>query len=172
MKTNTITVTIEGTSPLLMSRYPGEVKGIAKKEPAEIAEISAYRDPQGGLCVPGVNIWRALVQGAAHTKKGKSSLKRDAAGGLTVTPELVALGTKEYNIDARSIVNPSTGGRSMCYRARLEHWKLTFDLTYEETLFSLKDVNKIIEDTGERVGLLSFRPEKMGWFGKFRPAKH
>jgi hypothetical protein len=166
----TIKVTIKGTSPLLMHAFPMEpVEAIEKKSKEEQAEYSAYRDPDTKmLYIPGVAIQRTLIGAAAYSKgKGRASLQKIAAACLIVTPERVSLGVKDFNIDSRPVVVPATRGRIIRHRPRLDEWACTFTLEYDETLLTEKNVRAIVDDAGKRVGLLDFRPEKKGPFGRF-----
>jgi hypothetical protein len=167
----TIHVRIKGISPLLMHRFPLEtVEAVEKKTPAEQAEISAYRIPgdDNELYIPGINIQRALVSAATFSKgKGRASLQKQAAAGMMITSEYCGLGTDEYQIDARPVVVPATKGRVVRYRPRLDAWEVSFYLEYDETLLKEVEVKRIVDDCGSRVGLLDFRPERKGSFGRF-----
>jgi hypothetical protein len=165
-----IEVRITGISPLLMHRYPAiAIESLEKKPIEEQAELCAYRDEaSGGLYVPGNALMRALVNGAAYSKgKGRASLAKVASAGIFVSPEYLDLGVSKYEIDARSVVIPATRGRVMRYRPKLSTWSVGFTLEYDETLMTPEQVRRIVDDTGQRVGLLEFRPEKKGPFGRF-----
>lgn len=167
--TKQIEVTIKGKSPLMMHAYPMvPIEALEKKPPEEQAELSAYRDPKGELYIPGVGLQRALIAGATYSKgKGRASLQKAAAACFMVDPERVLLGTHDYVMDARPVVIPATKGRVMRYRPRLDDWEVTFILEYDDTLLSEVQTRQIVDDTGSRVGLLEFRPEKKGPFGRF-----
>ena len=169
MATKRIAVTIQGQSPLLMHQFPMiQVEVIEKLSAAEQAELAAYRDPEGRLYVPGLNLQRACVAGATFSKgKGRASLQKSAAACLVVTPEYVLLGQDTYAIDAWPVAVPATKGRILRYRLRFETWVLTFELEYDTALLSDVQVRRIVDDTGSRVGLLDFRPERKGPFGRF-----
>ena len=167
-------VTIRGTSPLLMKRYPLEpIEGVDKKPREEQAELAAYRIPRTGeLYIPGVAIQRALVKAAAYSKgKGRASLMKVAAACLMVQPEYVGLGTKKYEIDSRAVVVPATKGRIVRHRPRVDKWKVTFKLEWDQTLLNEMQVKRIVEDMGKRVGLLEFRPSCNGPFGRSEMTK-
>jgi len=152
-----------------MHRFPLlPIEAIEKKSPEEQAEIAAYRDEKTNeLYIPGVAIQRALVNAATYSKgKGRASLQKSAAACLMISPEYVLLGTKTYKMDARAVVIPATKGRVVRYRPRLDEWSCSFDLDYEDTLVKETEVRKIVDDMGERVGLLDFRPERKGPFGR------
>jgi hypothetical protein len=150
-----------------------KIEAIEKKEPAEQAEISAYRDTKTKcLYVPGNAVQQALVAAAAYSKgKGRSTLQKTAAACLLVTPEVLSTGQKEYIIDARAVVVPATGGRVVRYRPRLDEWEISFDITYEENLLKAAQVRRIVDDAGSLCGLLDYRPNRKGPFGRFMVTK-
>jgi hypothetical protein len=164
---------IVGTAPLLMNRFstdPGETKGLSKKTPAEIAEISCYRNKDTNeLILPALNLWRALVSGSKWSKgKGRSTLERIAAACLRIKDKEVSFGRQQYEVDARAVVNPMTHGRVLAYRPRLDAWELRFTVLYDSEYLSESDVRKIVADTGLRIGLCDFRVERKGFYGTFR----
>lgn len=166
-----VSVVIEGISPLLMHAYPlVSLEALEKRSPQEQAELAAYRDPDTGeLYLPGVAVQRALIAGAGFSKgKGRASLAKVAAACLMVEPERIGLGVREYAIDARPVVVPATRGRVVRYRPRLDHWRAQFDILYDPLLLTPLQVRRIVDDTGSRVGLLDFRPERKGPFGRFQ----
>jgi hypothetical protein len=153
-----------------MHTFPTEpIEAIEKRSPAEQAELSAYRDPETkALYVPGINIQRCLVAAAAYSKgKGRASLQKQVAACVLVSPERVPTGQTEYLIDSRPVVISATKGRIMRHRPRLDAWALTFAIQYDELLLTAQQLRRIVDDAGSRVGLLDFRPEKKGPFGRF-----
>lgn len=166
-----IDVSIQGITAILMHRFPME----PVKVPPELdtienqAERAAYREEDTGeLFVPGIALQRTMVNGATYSKgKGRATLQKPAAACLMVSPERVLLGTKEFKIDSRPVVMPSTRGRVVRHRPRIDDWKLSFELEYDDQLMSEVQVRQIVDDAGKRVGLLDFRPEKKGPFGRF-----
>lgn len=172
--TKTITVKITGLSPLLMHSYPMvPIEALEKKLPAEQAEYAAYRIPTGvdhagELCIPSTSMQRALVAGAAYSKgKGRATLQKPAAACLLVEDMYLPLNATTYEVDARPVVIPATKGRVVRYRPRLDKWATTFVLSYDDSLLSAKQVRQVVDDTGKNVGILDFRPEKKGPFGRF-----
>lgn len=166
----TIKVTIKGISPLLMHAFPMQpIEAIEKKTKEEQAEYSAYRDPDTRmLYIPGVAIQRTLIGAAAYSKgKGRASLQKIAAACMMVSPERVSLDELDFKIDSRPVVVPATRGRIIRHRPRLDEWECTFELEYDDVLLTEKQARTIVDDAGKRVGLLDFRPEKKGPFGRF-----
>lgn len=166
----TVEVKIRGISALLMHSFPlVPIEALEKKTPDEQAEFAAYRDPKTKeLYIPGPNLQRAFVSGASYSKgKGRGNLSRVAAACLIVSPERISLNTKTFVVDSRPIVVPATKGRVLRHRPRLDSWECIFQLEYDENLMTENQVRRIVDDTGSRVGLLDFRPEKRGPFGRF-----
>jgi len=163
------TVTIEGTSALLMKKYPEiPIEGFEKKTPQEQAELSSYRIPGSKeLYIPGVAIQRAIVNAATYSKgKGRASLQKTAAACIMVLPEFVGLGTDKFTVDSRPVVVPATKGRIMRHRPRIDNWQGSFGIEWDENLISEAQVKRIVEDMGTRVGLLEFRPACKGPYGR------
>jgi len=166
----TFDVTLKGVSPILMHAYPlNGAENIEKKTKEEQAEYSAYRIPETKeLFLPAICLQRALVSAATFSKgKGRATLQRNAAAGLLVEPERIGFGVKKYAIDARPVVVPATKGRIMRFRPRLSDWKVQCKISYDENLLTEPQVRRILDDCGQRVGLLDFRPERKGPFGRF-----
>lgn len=164
-----VSVEIKGKTPLLMHAYPmNPVDGIEKKTPDEQAEVAAYRDAESGeLYIPALCIQRCFVNGATYSKgKGRASLQKIVAACVFVSPEYVFLGTKEFKTDSRPVVVPATRGRIVRHRPRLDNWSCAFEIEYDETLMSESQMRKVVDDSLDRVGLLDFRPEKKGPFGR------
>jgi hypothetical protein len=72
-----------------------------------------------------------------------------------------------WEIDSRGVVVPSTGGRIVCHRPRLDDWCLEFTLILDTAMFSSKFVRLLVDDGGSKVGLGDFRPSRKGIFGRF-----
>ena len=171
MSTNIVACEIKGTSALLMHAYPmvEPPRGWEKSSPAEQAAVAEYRDPDTQeLYVPGIAIQRCLVAAATYSKgKGRASLQKQVAACVLVIPERISLGIKEYVVDSRPVVIPATKGRIVRHRPRFDNWRLTFSIEYDTELLSETDLRHVVDDAGSRVGLLDFRPEKKGPFGRF-----
>ena len=172
MSTKTIQCVIKGVpgSALLMHAYPlVPIEALEKKSPAEQAELASYRDPDtGNLYIPGIALQRAIVNGATYSKgKGRGSLQKPVAACVLVSPERCSLGVKDFVVDSRGVVIPATRGRVIRHRPRLNDWQVSFEIEYDPDLITETQLRRVIDDTGSRVGLLDFRPEKKGPFGRF-----
>ena len=177
----TIKISLEGTSPLLMNRYNVErelkrmkgIRNLNKVYDSEVeAEQSAYWTTSGKkeLCIPANCLYTALLGASSFHKIGKRSAKGILAGSIRIKPDEIKLGTAVYEIDTRPVVIARQ--RVLKSRAKLSEWKATFEIAYNEKLITTTTVIKdILEEAGERVGLLDFRPQKGGWFGTFKITK-
>jgi hypothetical protein len=153
-----------------MHAYPlVPIEALEKKSIEEQAEHAVYRDPDIGLLyIPGIAIQRALINGATYSKgKGRATLQKPVAACVLVNPERISLGVKDYKIDARPVVIPATKGRVMRFRPRIDEWQVTFEIEFDSNLLKESELRRVVDDTGSRVGLLDFRPEKKGPFGRF-----
>lgn len=174
-----IKVEITGVTPLLMAKFSEERLGAKKPDKnaseEEQAEVYAYRTEKGELMVPAICIFSSIMEGGKFSKRGKNkitTLKSSLVpAGISIVEEECLLGQKSYAVDRRSVVNPSTGGRIMSYRPRFDEWKLSFTLEVDEQEFSDREVKTLVQDAGSKCGLLSFRPSRKGWFGRFEITK-
>lgn len=163
-------VTITGVSPILMHNFAASgVEGLKNMTPEEQAEYSTYRkEDTRELCVPSANLQRCLVSAASFSKgKGRATLSKTVAACVFVDPVYLGLGTTEFEVDKRSVVVPATRGRIMRYRPRINEWSVAFELEWDDTLISANQMRRIVDDAGALVGLLDFRPERKGPFGRF-----
>ena len=85
---------------------------------------------------------------------------------MIVSPERISL-DGDYIIDSRPVVVPATGGRVIRYRPKFPEWELMFEIEFDDDLLKEDELRQIVDDTGKRVGVLDFRPEKKGPFGRF-----
>ena len=168
MNQKSISVTIQGTSPLLMHSFPlVPIEALEKKSPEEQAELAAYKAHEK-YYVPGVNIQRCLVSAATYSKgKGRGNLSRVVAACVTVVPEFSVLTPQKYQVDSRPVVVPATKGRVLRHRPRFDKWQIEVIVSFDADLLTEQQLRRVVDDGGSRVGLLDFRPEKRGPFGRF-----
>lgn len=175
--TKKIQVEIEGVGEGLLMHNPDAMSGdVVTKNPAKQydpkvdAEKAAYRDDNGQLYVPARCIKACLINAASWFKFGKKSAKPIIAGCTSIDPARVSLGTKTYDIDRRPVVVQ----RSRIMRARplLRKWKLKFNIVYNEKMIGETGIIlKILEEAGQRIGLLDNRPQRYGENGTFKVTK-
>lgn len=187
-----ITVTIQGITPLLMNRFT-EANEVAvsggtsvsfrgdKGTPRAQAEAKRYADKNGELYIPGPNIFAAIIAAGTFHKAGKSKLTTLRTSlipaGLMVDDLICPITDEEgepqteWEVDSRSVVIPSTGGRIMCHRPRVDRWQCTFTIDVDNSMFSPALVRAVIDDAGKKIGLGDYRPARKGPFGRFVVAR-
>lgn len=165
-----IEVTLKGLPPgILMHRFPMEpIEGLEKKSKEEQAEYSAYRNPDGDLYIPGPAVQQSLIAAATYSKgKGRGSLQKIVAASVFVLDGAISLGMKKYEIDSRAVVVPATGGRVVRHRPLIPEWEVSFELMFDDVLMTEKQMRKVVDDAGSLCGLLDYRPNCKGPFGRF-----
>jgi len=185
-----IQVEIQGSSPLLMNRFTeaaaakvsaGTSSAItvsAKGTPREQAEPKLYTMPDGRPMIPGPNIYRGIIDAGSFHKAGKKQITTQKSSLVPAGVQLEELECPLVNpfgapspvaweVDSRSVVNPSTGGRMMCHRPRFDAWKIGFTLVVDPSMFDEAIVRRLVDDMGSKIGLGDFRPARKGPFGRF-----
>lgn len=180
MKTGTINVTIEGISGLLMNKF-NVAEAIEQKkgrrttrsyDPVEDAEKSAYWSSKGKkeLIIPSQVIYASLLNASSFHKIGRRSAKAILAGSIRVDPSEISLGTDKYEVDIRPVVIQRA--RVIKGRAILPEWKASFKIIYNKDLIADEQIIKtILEEAGQRIGIMDFRPQKGGQYGTFKVIK-
>lgn len=176
---NRVAVKIQGTSALLMNSPHNlenkEGRKLKTWDKERQAEWVAYRIPkglpnEGQLYVPAEDVRAALINGGKHVKfKGAMTMKTVVASCVFISPEYLLLGRDTYNIDSRRVVMIVNGKKVAIIRHRpcIPGWALEFVLEYEDGQMTGDQLREIVEITGRRIGLLDYRPEHNGQFGRF-----
>lgn len=173
-------VTIKGLAPLLQHRFSEEKlyrvkkgggdKRLTEAEKRESAKQFLYVDSKGKVAQPSSHIEGAMIKAATDVKisgGGKKSYKDLVKGAVFVFPEYIPHKNQAWDVDERAVVNPTTRGRTMCYRPRLEKWELNFDLEVNDDRADEHAIKQILEIAGAQRGIGSYRPR----FGRFEITK-
>lgn len=187
---SSIKVAIQGSSPLLMNRFTEQAAAKVsagtstaimsgnRGTPREQAEPRLYTSANGHPIVPGPNVFRGLIDAGQFHKAGKSKITtyRSSlipAGMMVDDIECFVVDPfnngkpAKWEVDSRSVVNPTTSGRMMCHRPRFDAWALSFTLTVDDKMFDESLVRALVDDFGTKIGLGDFRPSRKGPFGRF-----
>lgn len=170
-----IDIEISGITPLLMHRFNIDDSGQAKDKditPREAAHKVCYINDEGRLYYPSTNIFSAIIEAGKFHKCGKVKVTTARSSlipaGLMIDDEIIFFTKPDtWEVDSRAVVIPSTGGRIVCHRPRLDKWCLNFTLTLDTQMFTTKFVRLVIDDAGSKVGLGDFRPSRKGIYGRF-----
>lgn len=164
-------VEVKGVAPLLFNRFPDEEnkegkskakKSIATKE--EQVEKSLYREEKGKVYQPSEHFVGAMVKAGANFKlEGKKTYKDVVKGGVFIEPLKIVHLKQGYVADWRGVVIPSTRGRVMKGRARMDDWGLKFELSCIDPRATEQDLKEILTYAGAYIGVGDYRPR----YGRF-----
>jgi hypothetical protein len=181
----TVTVEIRGTSPLLIHRFTetSEQASATRRvkvdnvNPRDEATKHAYIAPDGTFFFNAFSIPSAMSNaGANHKMRGsRKTLKFIVPSAVRMCSDTVTIlnghgPAQDFEVDSRPVTIPATKGKIMRHRPRFDCWGAKFDLVINDSLLSLDDVHKLLNEAGEYIGIGDFRPEKRGPFGCFRVA--
>lgn len=129
-------------------------------------EAAAYRTEDGELYIPSVAMHGTLITSSGNYKIGRRSSTPVVSGTLRIFPDEIRLGVKKYDIHATTVRIQRQ--RVVRFRPWLKAWKVRFFIIYDPT-FGLDDasIKNILTNSGQAVGLLDFRPQHRGTFGRF-----
>ncbi len=179
-----ITITIQGSSPLICNRFTEQAAETATAgsrssamgkdhgSPKEQAELKLYKGENGKFVIPQPNIFRCIIDGGRFFKTGKSLITSSKSSLIPACVQVLGIefeikSKDGWRVDERAIVNPSTRGRRLCYRPRFDDWQLTFDAEVDPEMITTKLFREIVDAAGKKIGLGDFRPDRKGPFGKF-----
>jgi len=167
-------VKIVGTKPLLMHAPTGlsdkpQLRRGERLEPKVEAEKCLYKDQNGNIVIPAVNI-KACIRDAGRNYRmpnRKATFSSMIKAGLEIKPfPYVPLTHNGWEIDIRPVV--VQGNRILRARPRFDEWSLEFQIVnLDPTMIPRDMLKRILIDAGKYYGLGDFRPE----FGTFRVEK-
>jgi hypothetical protein len=178
---------LNGTSPLLInnpqtadrlndwSQKIAELTGIKKRTDDEERQLqrlkwqaSLYHEPEIGPYLPGVAAWKAIVEAARLSRKGKQVER-----GLTPLTDLMPIeyaGPRDIEgmwdagiyVDKRDAV--PAGKRVMAVRARFPlDWAVRFEALFAPELVNERDLKSFADLAGRIIGIGTYRQR----FGRF-----
>jgi len=163
-------VRIAGTRPLLMHAPTGigdkpRLRRGEHLDPKTEAEMYLYRDPEGRIVIPSVNI-KACIREAGRNYRVSGRRTTFAAmirAGIDIRPyPYVPLIHNGWVVDIRPVVVQRN--RILRARPRFDEWALEFEIiNHDPTIIHADTLHRILIDAGKYYGLGDFRPE----FGTF-----
>jgi len=175
----TVSVTIEGSAPILFHRWDNEAieeKAKAKKnskaKKEDNIESYIYRNEAGEICIPGEYLRQSIILAAKYKADPRSPRKSASdlfkAGVVSLT-ELASLGVKDWDYLDRRRVMIQKQGITRTRPALQKGWRASFDiqvLTPEYIDSAL--LHEVIVQAGRLVALGDFRPT----FGRYFITKY
>ena len=181
----TIKFRLKGTAPLLMNN-PAKMQNNGAKEGAirgkptynadDEAKAAAYTFADGSLCFPSVGVRAGLLKASKgvtvtmNDSTRRTALAPQMSGTLLILEEFFPVtneageARQEYEKDQRRVMVQRAG--IIRTRAKVQDWYLDCLFQYVPVV-PVPVIADILRSAGEMVGLGDYRPEKMGWFGRF-----
>lgn len=169
MKVEKYFVKIKGTKPLLMHAPVGLGDNPKRRRgehltPEEEAEMYLYKDSEGKIVIPALNV-KAMLRDAGRNYKisgRKTTYGAMIKAGIDIEPFYIPLKHNGWKPDVRPVVVQRN--RILRARPRFDEWELEFVIINKDPNVLLRDtMRKIVEDAGKWIGLCDYRPE----FGLF-----
>ena len=171
------TVTVEGTTPLLMNRFRDaaiEGKATKKGEAKEMdVEDKLYLTEEKKPYIPSVYFWRAMIDAGKRLQvrgQKKATYSKIVGSVVEVSPDAIEIRGK-WEPYRTSAVNPMTKGRMMVTRPMFRKWSCTFEVIVNGDDVSAETINTLLVMAGQSTGVGDWRPEKKGKYGKFMVTK-
>jgi hypothetical protein len=150
--------------------------GMGRKKiptPEEEAASKVYRLPSGQLYVPSLAFKACLLNAASGQKIGKRAARTVLAASVFEEGEVCPLylpssgePIKEYEIDVRrAVVNKKCG--VLRARPKIPNWACEVKFNYVTDLASPETIEAALSEGGALFGILDYRPQKLGPFGRF-----
>ena len=185
--TVSVSVRIEGVSPLLMARIPpgalpripGAGAPVTVNKPTTeraVAESMLYTDEGGAPVIPHTNLFACLIEGGRYHKAGGKLVSTMKSSMIPACCEMrvadYPLETKAgWVVDSRIFRNAKTGDPGWTHRPRFDDWAVEFELIVDTTMMPPEVLRMVLETSGKRVGLCAYTPRHRGPFGKFKITK-
>lgn len=176
----TVRIQLKGLSALLMNNPTSMTRPEGTKlsrktipPPEEEAASKRYLLPDGNFYIPAIAIRSSMLNGAKGYRIGKMSAREILSAAVTLTDEVFPLkrngnpiGGNDYSIEIRRAVVQRQG--IMRARPRIDlPWEVEAIFGFNSQLANIDQVRTAIENAGQVFGLLDYRPQRSGWFGKF-----
>ena len=131
-----------------------------------------YRDNQGTIGIPQPNLFRCLMDAGKFFKTGRSKITTQKSSLIPACLDIPQLFlpleySEPWEVDTRPVRIPATGGRILRHRPMFVPWGLSWSMTLDTEILSLKMLREIVDAAGKRIGLGDFRPDTKGPFGRF-----
>lgn len=176
-----VKVRIQGQSPLIYTKFLGENERNNSLNPrdAAIRHLHYLNDPEKGnpVYIPGNAIFACLVNAGKFHKingrqatTGKESRVPDYLKVKESAPLLYrGYGSQVTHYSGWDVETNRVWSGHTClesHRPRVEDWYCAFTLIVYNG-FDLEKARELLTTAGMKIGLLGFRPQKKGPYGKF-----
>lgn len=180
-----LTVTIEGTQPLITNRFSDEAERkleesqsankvkTAKAPRDPRAEFLAARylildvnDPEKDVCgFPASGIKKAMVAAGGRVTDSKMTWLR-AVFNVEGEEGLVRIDAPAPQMRTDHVNQMGRG--NVRYRPQFFPWAMKLNIVFNATQTSTSDIVNLLQQAGFSIGIGDWRPEKNGSFGTFK----
>ena len=179
----------QGLSPMLMNPMTNEtltslITGLRKAPNkdrllTDVASERIYRDEEGRMGFPTINLIGALKHAGRNVKNGKKAISTATSttlfSFLDFPEEFVTFdgldekGEIPWKVDARRGVmkNGASSVAVGIVRPKFTEWSFTIKANLDEKLIREEMIKALFVEAGRNAGLCDFRPSRNGPFGRF-----
>ena len=184
-----INIRFSGVTPLLMNAMSEEQllairdkkkapKTAARPSLRDEAASKVHQLPDGSPVIPLQALYATFINAGQFIRlDGKRQIttekKTILPGMLTIldkTVSLVKAGAVEkatWEVDIQQGRNPN-GGEAVCLvRPRFDDWSFSCTVEVDQQQMPLSMARELVDLAGKRIGLLEYRPQRKGTFGRF-----
>lgn len=176
-----VKIRITGRAPILMNNPASmkraddtSVKAPKIPSPKVEAALNAYKNDDGQLYIPAFAFRASLLRGGVGRKIGKTAAWTVFSASVFCVDEQCLLydpdtkkPIKKYEIDTRRAVVQRNG--ILRSRPMIEKWACDLTLEVDDEMLQVGTLIAGLTHSGKIVGVLDFRIEKKGWFGRYVP---
>ena len=179
-----IKTVIEGVSPLICNKFTDAAMESATKgsrrstngdkgSPMEQAEQKLYIGHEGKPMIPNPNLFRSIMDGGVFFKTGKRQVTTQKTSiipaCLFIEETEIPIEHKDpWRVDTRAVRNPNSSGRIATHRPMFDDWRLTFNMTLDDSIIGIQLLREVVDAAGSRIGLGDFRPSCKGPYGRYK----
>lgn len=176
----TLSVQIEGISPLIVHRFSQKAKqqmldkqqgrknAKEHRDPEKEFQESQYRFDDGAHGFPAVAFKSATVSGGRLYSVKMTQIRQALFINGEGPDQLVRLDVAGEPVMREDTVRIGMGTSDLRYRAMYPEWGATLLVEYAPQLIDAKSVIALIDAGGSTNGVGEWRPEKDGSFGRYQ----
>lgn len=170
---------IVGSSPLIQhawsdrnkemmrAKHAGEKsKDRSARNPQTEGEDAAYRKRDGRYALPAMAV-KAAVINAAHKDLGIEKTRVCKSLFIICDHDKLIPMDCDQPVIQEDVIRVASGGADLRYRPYFFKWSCVIKWEVDTELLSVSDLVTLVDRAGFGVGLLDWRPERGGEYGRF-----
>ena len=182
MNLKRMTFTVESTSPLIQHKWSEKTgrqlrekgqktattKNREARNPEKEAHDATHFTAEGKYGIP-LMAFKASMIGAAHKDIGiEKTVVRKSVFFEVDDPGMIVEIDSPEPIVREDMVRIGAGSADLRYRPEFRKWKAKISCMFDNDLIAAEDILNLANRAGFGVGLLEWRPEKGGDYGRYR----